>query len=98
MVSLLRQIIQNNPLIKVIKIDGFSSDKNSDENMGELVLTTLLSSNIESITKLNLSRNSPWFKHPERSGNVDLLAEFISKQAGLQHLNLAANFSSSNAT
>ena len=63
------------------------------ENIGELILESLLSSNIDSITDLNLSENSSWFKHPVtkkvRAGNVDLLAELISKQANLQNLNLS---------
>ena len=51
--------------------------------MGELVLESLLSSDIDSITDLNLRFNASWFKHSntqeERSNNVDLLAELISK-------------------
>ena len=70
--------------------------------MGELVLETLLSSNVDSIIDLNLSDNNSWFWHPvtkeERSDNVDLLAELISKQTALQHLNLRNNGFSSNAT
>ena len=70
--------------------------------MGELVLEALLSSNIDTITDLNLGYNKSWFEHPdtkeERQGNVDLLLELITKQAGLQHINLCHNFYSSNAT
>ena len=68
-------------------MQGFSYDNYRVENMGELVLETLLSSNIDSITNLNLSKNSSWFKNPdtgeERSSNADLLAELVSKYAGL---------------
>ena len=39
----------------------FSYDKDSDENIGELVLDTLLSSNIDTITDLNLGGNESWF-------------------------------------
>ena len=57
------------------------------ENIGELVLETLLSSSIDSITNLSFRTNSSWFNHPdtneERSNNVDLLAELISKHLGL---------------
>ena len=80
----------------------FSGNRDRDVNIGELVLETLLNSNIEFITDLNLSYNLSWFKHPdtqeERPSNVDLLVEFISKQTGLQHLNLGYNNFSSNAT
>ena len=76
--------------------------KDREENIGELVLETLLNSSIDSITDLNLGSNYSWFYHPdteeERSGNVDLLAELISKQAGLICINLACNCFSSNAT
>ena len=68
-------------------MQGFSYDNYRVENMGELVLETLLSSNIDSITNLNLDGNFSWFKHratnEERSSNVDLLAELISRHAGL---------------
>ena len=71
---------------------SFSRDSDRDENIGELVLETLLTSNIDSITKLNLSTNYSWFRHPvtkeERLGNVDLLAELISKQVGLEDIYL----------
>ena len=65
--------------------------------MGELILEALLSSNIESITELNLSSNDSWFMKG-RQGNIDLLTELITKEAGLQHLNLGGNRFSSNAT
>ena len=35
------------------------------ENIGELILEPLLSSNIDSITELSLARNFSWFKHPD---------------------------------
>ena len=83
-------------------MNRFSGDEDRDENIGELVLETLLNSNINSIIDLNLGDNSSWFKHPdteeERSSNVDLLAELISKQAGLQRISLYENSFSSNAT
>lgn len=70
--------------------------------MGEIVLETLLSSNIDSITDLNLSDNYSWFYHPEtheeRTINIELLAELISKQAGLHHINLGRNCFSITAT
>ena len=73
----------------------FSSGKDRDANIGELVLEILMSSNIDSITNLNLRSNESWFKNPnteeERSGNVDLLVELIAKQAGLQKIYLGGN-------
>ena len=70
----------------------FSGDSDREENIGELVLETLLNSDINTITDLNLSLNSSWFKHPdtgeERPSNVELLAELITKQASIKHLNL----------
>ena len=73
-------------------MNEFSADKDREVNIGELVLEILLSSNVNTITDLDLSGNSSWSKHPdtgnERSSNVDLLAELISKQAEIQHLNL----------
>ena len=59
-------------------MNRFSEDKDKVENICELVLESLLSSNIDSVTNLNLSENMSWFKHPdtseEKSGNIDLLA------------------------
>ncbi len=83
-------------------MENFSGVKDREENIGEYVLEALLSSKINSITDLNLSSNSSWFEHPdteeERVVSVDLLAELITKQAGLQSLNLEWNFFYSNAT
>ena len=75
----------------------FSEADDSDENIGELILKAFLSSNIDSITHLDLSSNRSWFWN-ERQGNLDLLAELITKEAGLQYLNLGYNYLSSNAT
>ena len=61
----------------------FSKDKDHDENIGELVLENLLNSNIDTIINLDLRWNRSRFKHlytgEERSGNVDLLVELITK-------------------
>ena len=57
MVSLFRQIIQSNPTIQVFDMNTFSGNSDRDQNMGELVLDTLLNSNIKSITDLDLSSN-----------------------------------------
>ena len=43
----------------------FSADKDRVENIGELVLEALLSSNIDTITDLNIGVNESWFKHPD---------------------------------
>ena len=66
---------------------GFSHDKDVSENIGEIVLDTLLSSDIDSITYLNFGVNSCWFKNPktqeERTSNIELLMDLIYKQTGL---------------
>ena len=59
---------------------GFSADRDRETNFGELVLETLLNSNIESITHLYLEYNRSWFSHPV---TVDLLLELITMQRGL---------------
>ena len=76
----------------------FSSDEDSKQNIGELILEPLLSSNIDSITHMNLAYNESWFINPytreERSGNVDLLVELILKLTSLQKIDLGcARFS-----
>ena len=43
----------------------FSGNKDKVENIGELVLETLLSYNIDRIVNLNLGENTSWFKHPD---------------------------------
>ena len=74
-----------------------------NENIGEFILETILSSNI-AIKDLNLFQNSSWFKHPDTQeynvSNEDLLAELIDKQVGLglHQLYLDGNYLSSNAT
>ena len=72
-------------------MSGFSQGNDKNENIGELVLEILLSSNIDSITVLDLSSNSSWFTGEARSGNIDLLVELITKQTGLQKINLGGN-------
>ena len=91
LVSLLRQIVQCNPQITVLNMYRFSSDNVENENIGELVLEILMSSSIDSITDLNLRMNSSWFTGEARSGNIDLLVELITKQTGLQKINLGGN-------
>ena len=81
---------------------AFSYISDCEQNIGELVLEALLSSNIDSIIDLDLGSNTSWFKHPytqeERSDCVDLLVELISKQTDLKQLNLSYNLFTSNAT
>ena len=98
MVNLLRQIVQCNPQITVLNMSYFSDDKDELNNIGELVLEILMSSNIDSITDLDFSQNPSWFKGEARSGNVDLLVELITKQTGLQKINLESNPFTSIAT
>ena len=57
MVSLLRQIFHNNPPIQVLNMSKFSLNLDYNENIGELVLESLLASRISSITELNLNSN-----------------------------------------
>ena len=102
MFSLFRQIIENSPTIKVLDMQRFDKDDSKDQNKGELILETLLISNINTIIDLNLCNNKNWFKQPikkdERCSNIELLADLISKQSDLQHLNLNENNLSSDAT
>ena len=83
MVNLLRQIVQSNPPIKNLDMYGFSENRDRNKNIGELVLEILLNSSIDTITVLDFCSNMSWFLHPgtgeERSGNVLLLVELISK-------------------
>ena len=85
MVSLFRQIIQQNPPLQSLSITSFGPMIEINENNGELILEILLNSNIESITNLNLGSNSSWFMHisvltrEEKTKNVDLLTELIVK-------------------
>ena len=73
-------------------MEMFSWDFDKDENIGEIVLESLLSSNIDSINDLNFTINNSWFNHPitkeERYNNVELLCELISKQASLEEFSL----------
>ena len=68
-------------------MNNFSNRYDRKQNIGELVLEPLQSSNIDSINVLNLNYNSSWFMNPvteeERSGNVELLVEIILKQSSL---------------
>ena len=95
MVRLFRQIIQQNPIIEVLDMYGFSDDKDRDASIGEHVLEALLSSSMNSITDLYLYANQSWFKHPdlreENNGNVELLAQLLIKHASIQNLNLGYN-------
>ena len=88
LVSMLRQIVQNSPVITYINVEFFSNDKDKKKNIGELVLEILLSSSNDLITNINLENNSSWFKGKKRKGNVDLLMELITKQTSLQSIYL----------
>ena len=83
MVTLLRKIVQRDPPITDLNMNVFSSYKDHDEKIGELVVEILLNSNIDSINTLSFYENSTWFYNPstreERLGCVDLLVELISK-------------------
>lgn len=100
--NLFRQIIQNNPPIKDLCLYGFSGRDDIEENIGELVLETLLSSNIDSITELDLGNNKSWFwldgNDEPRFSNVDYLNELVTKQVGIQTLGLRYNYFSQKAT
>ena len=95
------QIAKSNPSLKVLDLRHFSGSYDREENIGELILGSLQSSNIDTITDLNLSHNDSWFLDPstmEEKSGVDLLAEILTKQLGLLHLNLDYNHLSSSAT
>ena len=68
----------------MLNLVEFSGDSDREQNICEMIIETLLNSNIETISELNLSHNKSWFKHPEtqeeRSSNVDLLTVLISRQ------------------
>ena len=64
MVNLFRQIIQSNPPLVTLNMHKFSREEDKKENIGELVLETLYTSNIDSITDLNLDKNGSWFRRP----------------------------------
>ena len=103
MASLFRQIIYHDPHIQVLNMDSFNCYNDSNgKNIGETILESLLSSNIDSITDLNLRGNESWFKdeisNHEICSNADLVSEIISKQAGIHHIVLSSNKFSSNAT
>ena len=61
LVNLFRQIILNNPPIQALDMDAFSRKEDKVENIGELVLESLVSSRIDSIKYLNLCDNGSWF-------------------------------------
>ena len=83
MATLLRLIVQRNPPIVELIMHNYSDRYNRDENIGDLVFEILLNSSIDSITILSFFSNHSWFKIPykreEKSGNIDLLVELISK-------------------
>ena len=60
-VTLLRQIVQNNPPIKVLSMVEFSRSRDHIENIGKLVFEILMSSSINSITDINFNTNELWF-------------------------------------
>ena len=64
LVSLFRQIIQQHPPIEVLHMGAFSAYEDVNENIGEIVLETLLSFNINAITKLTLYDNPSWYRQP----------------------------------
>ena len=97
MLSLFRQIIQNNPQLELLNMSAFSENINDSENIGEIVLETLLSSNIESIAIISLYLNPSWFELPQigelriRTSNVELLVDLINKQTTLKTFDLREN-------
>ena len=63
-VTLLRQIVQNNPPIIVFNMVEFSRSSDHIENIGKLVFEILMSSSINSITDINFNTNEYWFCKP----------------------------------
>ena len=80
-VSLFKQIIQQNPPIQILNMKLFSGNSDREENICESILETLLNSNTDYITDLNLNDNLSWFWNldtkEERPSNVELLTELI---------------------
>ena len=81
----------------------FSSNKDVNESVGELILEAFLNSSIQTIKHLNLSWNESWFNHgdtkEEREGIVEMLTEIISMQTECPNvLNLGRNRFSSSGT
>ena len=46
-------------------MERFSWNEDKNENICELLLESLLNSNIETISSLKLGGNISWFKHPK---------------------------------
>ena len=94
-VTLFRLIIQQKPQLELLDMGTFSDKHDRDQNFAEIILETLLSSNIDSITNIRLFNNESWFKNPvtkeDRFSNVELLGELFSKQTGLEHIGLGNN-------
>ena len=63
--GLFRQIIQQNPPLEILSLFKYSEKEDKNENIGEFMLETILSSRIESIKDLDLSGNPSWFHHPD---------------------------------
>ena len=59
--GLFRQIIQQNPPLEVLSFEGHIKNNDRNEDIGEFILETILSSTIKSIKDLDLSGNSSWF-------------------------------------
>ena len=75
---------------------SFSSWSDSEQSIGELILETLLNFTVDSLIELNLGENKSWFK--QRSANIALLSELISRQTRLRIISLSKNEFSSIAT
>ena len=73
-----------------------------DGKIGEQIFEAILNSNIDSISDLNFFYNHSWFTdqytEEDRSSNIELLKELISKQTSLLHLNIGHNYFSNSAT
>ena len=63
MASLFRQIVQSKPPIEVLNLEKFSGNDKGKKIIGEHILESLLDSDIQTITDLNLSMNREWFKY-----------------------------------
>ena len=81
--GLIQEIIQNNPPLTHINLKCFSHNRDGNENAGEIILESLISSSISTIQNLSLGLNESWFKNgdTDREGAVEMLADVISDQA-----------------
>ena len=63
MAGMLREIIQNNPLLTHLNLNLFSNENDRDQSAGDIILEALHNSSINTIQDLNLGFNRSWFEN-----------------------------------